>query len=111
MLSSKISSPRCSSSLTGRPWTNDSAASVAEAMSSRSSDPLMTNLICLTPKPTISRPLKYLRRASPTAKWNMLAPRMTVLSTSKNAAPVGSRVALSAWPGPAAAADASPARR
>ena len=34
------------------------AASVAEAMSSRSSEPLMTNLSCLTPKPQISRPEK-----------------------------------------------------
>ena len=79
-------------------------------MSSRSS-PLTTNFTCFTPKPTISRPLKYLRRARPTAKWKMLAPRMIVLSTSKKAAPVGSRVGFVAWPGPAAAAEATPASR
>ncbi len=94
MVSSKTSSPRRTSSSTRRPSTKDSAASVAEAMSSRSSEPLRTNLSCLTPKPTISRPLKKLWRARPTAKWNMLAPRMIVLSTSKKAAAVGSELGL-----------------
>ena len=38
----------------------------------------------------MSRVVKNSRRCSPRARWKMLAPCMTVLSTSKNAAAVGS---------------------
>ena len=111
MVSSKTSSPRRTSSSTRRPSTKDSAASVAEATSSRSSEPLRTNFSCFTPKPRSSLPLKYLRRASPTAKWNMLAPRIMVLSTSKKAAAVGSEPGSCEASAPPALADASPAWR
>ena len=67
MLSLKIVSPKALSSSTLRPCTKESAASVTEAISSRSSDPLTTNLICLTAKPAISGIVKYLRLAKPTA--------------------------------------------
>ena len=42
------------------------------------------------PSAPMSRRLKNLRRYRPRARWKMLAPRTTVLSTSKNAAAVGS---------------------
>jgi len=104
---SKMSSASASSSLTERSCTNDSAASVAEAMSSMSSEPLSTNFSCLRANPLISRVLKYLRLASPTARWNRLEPRMIVLSTSKNAAEVEVRCSSER----AADAEARPARR
>ena len=57
----------------------------------------------------MSRVVKNLRRCSPRARWKMLAPCMTVLSTSKNAAAVGSGGWSSAVSTSAAAAAASPA--
>ena len=59
----------------------------------------------------MSRVVKNLRRCRPRARWKMLAPCITVLSTSKNAA--ARRVAAassSAVSTSAAAAAASPAR-
>ena len=76
-------------------------------MSSRSSEPLRTNFSCLLANPLISRALKYLRLARPTARWNRLDPRMMVLSTSKKAAVWEASCSMSA----AADADACPARR
>ena len=58
----------------------------------------------------ISRVVKNCRRCSPRARWKMLAPCMTVLSMSKNAAAVGSTGVRSAFSTSADAAAASPAR-
>ena len=51
--SEKMRSPRSTSSSTRRSLTNDRADAVAEAISSRSSDPLSTNFTCRRPKSTI----------------------------------------------------------
>ena len=107
--SSKISSPRFTTSSTRLPLTKASPASVAEAMSSRSSEPLTTNFACFQAKSPTSRMQKNLRFASPRARWKMLAPRITVLSTSKKAAPVRSGSTRRVGATSAAAADASPA--
>src|SRR3954447_4324163 len=79
-------------------------------MSSALSLPAMRNLACCQTNCARSRVVKYLRAARPRANQNSEAPIIIVLSTSKNAAAVGS-----AWTarGPvtsAAAAEAAPAR-
>ena len=57
----------------------------------------------------MSRVVKKSRRCRPRARWKMLAPCITVLSTSKNAAAVGSSGTSSAASTAADAAAASPA--
>ena len=57
----------------------------------------------------MSRVVKNSRRWSPRARWKIEAPCITVLSTSKNAADVGSASTLSALSTSATAAAASPA--
>src|SRR5688572_13882991 len=57
----------------------------------------------------MSRVVKNFRRWRPRARWKMLAPCITVLSTSKNAAEVASAGVTSAVSTSAAAAAASPA--
>ncbi len=58
----------------------------------------------------MSRVVKNFLRCSPRIRWKMLAPCMTVLSTSKNAAETGSAGVSRAVSTSAAAAAASPAR-
>src|SRR5918999_2960200 len=58
----------------------------------------------------MSRVVKKRRRCSPRARWKMLAPCITVLSTSKNAADTASTGVSRARSTSAAAAAASPAR-
>src|SRR4051812_25599913 len=94
---------------TGQPATKPSALSRIECMSSALSLPPARNFACCHTKRARSRVVKYLRAASPRANQNSEAPIIIVLSTSKNAAAVGS---ASTDGGPltsAAAADASPA--
>ena len=52
--------------------------------------PAMRNFACCQTNPAMSRVVKYLRAASPRANQNSEAPIIIVLSTSKNAAAVGS---------------------
>ncbi|CAB4948587.1 unannotated protein [freshwater metagenome] len=85
-------------------------------MSSMSSAPEVTNLICFQAKSATSGTVKKRLTASPRARWKMLAPRTIVLSTSKKAAAVGSALTGSVGSGSGsasvtAAALASPATR
>ena len=107
--SSKISSPSSCSSVTVCPAMNPSAEARASATWPGSSTPTTRKYACFQAAPAISRVVKNLRRCSPRAKWKMLAPCMTVLSTSKNAAATGSSGGVSADSTSAAAAAASPA--
>ena len=74
-----------------------------------SSTPTTRNRVCCHAADTMSRVVKNRRRWSPRARWKIDAPCMIVLSTSKNAAAVGSGDTASARSTSAAAADASPA--
>ena len=67
------------------------------------------NRACFQAIAAMSRGPKKSRRHSPRARTKMLAPRMTVLSTSKNAAAVGSGAAegVAAASGSAGAAPAT----
>src|SRR3954468_8394174 len=78
-------------------------------MSSALSLPAMRNLACCQTNPARSRVVKYFRAASPRANQKSEAPIIIVLSTSKNAAPVGSGSAAGGGATSAAAADAAPA--
>src|SRR5690606_973906 len=77
-------------SSTERPATKDSACSLLDCMPWWFSLPPTRNLTCCQANPARSEVLKYLRAASPLAKWKMDAPIIIVLSTSKNAAAVRS---------------------
>src|SRR3954447_21285573 len=78
-------------------------------MSSALSFPAIRNLACCQTNRATSRAVKYFRAASPRANQNRLAPIIIVLSTSKNAAAVGSGSAAGVAVTSAAAADAAPA--
>src|SRR3954452_7220838 len=78
-------------------------------MSSALSLPAMRNLACCQTNPARSRAEKYLRAASPRANQKSEAPIIIVLSTSKNAAPVGSGSTAGGGATSAAAAEAAPA--
>src|SRR3954462_4912993 len=78
-------------------------------MSSGLSLPAILNLACCQTNSARSRIVKYLRAASPRANQNSDAPIIIVLSTSKNAAAVGSAWTVGGPLTSAAAADASPA--
>src|SRR4051812_41740464 len=78
-------------------------------MSSALSLPAMRNLACCQMNPARSRAEKYLRAASPRANQKSEAPIIIVLSTSKNAAPVGSGSTAGGGATSAAAAEAAPA--
>ena len=71
--------------------------------------PAMRNLACCQTNPAMSRVVKYLREARPRANQNSEAPIIIVLSTSKNAAAVGSGVTAGGGATSAAAAEAAPA--
>ena len=63
---------------------------MARTSSALPSLPAMRNLACCQTNPAMSRVVKYLREARPRANQNSEAPIIIVLSTSKNAAAVGS---------------------
>src|SRR4051812_33393352 len=79
-------------------------------MSSALSLPAMRNLACCQTNCARSRVVKYLRAARPRANQNSEAPIIIVLSTSKNAAAVGSAWTAGGPVTSAAAAEAAPAR-
>src|SRR3954469_9974471 len=79
-------------------------------MSSALSLPAMRNLACCQTNRARSRVVKYLRAARPRANQNSEAPIIIVLSTSKNAAAVGSAWTAGGPVTSAAAAEAAPAR-
>src|SRR3954447_13894017 len=105
-----MSSPACTISSTGRPDTKPSALSRIECMSWALSLPAMRNLACCQTNRARSRVVKYLRAARPRANQNSEAPIIIVLSTSKNAAAVGSAWTAGGPVTSAAAAEAAPAR-
>ena len=87
---STTSSLSSTSSATVRPSTNARALSRPAATSSAFSSPEIRNFACVHASPIRSRAVKNLCLASPRASRMIEAPWMSVLSTSKNAATVGS---------------------
>jgi hypothetical protein len=107
--SSKTSSPTARISETEWPCTNERASSRIDSTCSRFS-PNAENQNACQAQPARSRIVKNWRRYRPRASWKIEAPRMIVLSTSKNAAAAGSgTTAGGTSSGDSSRASASPA--